>query len=72
VTPSWMAAASIVGGSKKTGSVNGITNFFVQASGAVGPPLAAVIIQGIGYGALWLAAAGLAIVASVVFYRLQV
>ena len=72
VTPSWMAAASIVGGSKKTGSVNGITNFFAQASGAVGPPLAAVIIQEIGYGALWFAAAGLAIIASVVFYRLRV
>jgi len=72
VTPSVVAAASIIGSSKKTGSVTGITNFFAQASGAVSPPIAAVIIQKIDYGTLWFAAAGLAVVASAVFYRMRV
>jgi predicted MFS family arabinose efflux permease len=69
--PSLMSAATIVAGREKTGSVAGITNFFGQASGAVAPPLAAVIIQEVGYGPVWIASAGLAIVSAAMFSRIR-
>ena len=72
ITPAGTTVASLVGGPEKTGSVNGMTNFFAQASGAVGPLAASVIIERLGYNAVWFLAFGLSVLAAFMFARLKV
>jgi MFS family permease len=74
ITPASTTVSSLVGGKRgeKTGSVNGITNFFSQASGIVGPLAASFLIQSLGYNAVWLTAFGLSVLASVLYSRVKI
>jgi len=74
ITPSSTTVSALVGAKRggKTGSVNGITNFFSQASGTVGPLTASFLIQNLGYQAVWFTAFGLSVLASVLYSRVKV
>ncbi|HUK28842.1 MAG TPA: MFS transporter [Candidatus Acidoferrales bacterium] len=67
ITPASTTLASLVCGADRAGSVNGITNFFGQASGVIGPVLASFMLQSAGYSALWIVSFALCIAAGIVF-----
>ena len=72
ITPAGTTLASLVGGPEKAGSVNGITNFFGQASGTIGPLAASLIIRTAGYSVLWLLSFALSIIAAIMYWLVRI
>ena len=74
ITPASTSVAALVGAlrGEEVGSVNGITNFFSQASGTVGPLVASFLILSFGYNTVWVAAFAFSFLAAVLYSLVKI